>query len=126
MSRDRDVKGILDARYWGRGGPVTNCHVERRRRRFWGEYATLFRESAILSAITVNCGAFHGGLSANLVPAKAEARFDIRLPAVVCGLTPHNLGGADEYIQLEDLRAVGYMHALSAFDFLSIGRAGGK
>jgi succinyl-diaminopimelate desuccinylase len=155
-------------------------------------------ESAVLGAITVNCGVVHGGISANLVPEKAQARFDIRLPAgvtaaeiesdigaklggldgvsyrvarrvdpnwttpeheiirhlqhsgsevlgsepvvnmrigasdarlyrqrglaaVVCGLTPHNLGGPDEYFELDDLHAVAYMHTLAAFDFLSGG-----
>ena len=153
-------------------------------------------ESATLATITVNCGVIHGGISPNLIPAKAEARFDIRLPvgvtvgevdaaiagkleklegvsyrlvravepnwtapdheiirllqqcgsevlgsrpvvnmrvgasdsrlyrarglaAVVCGPTPYNMGGPDEYVTLEDLSAVAYMHTLAAFDFLS-------
>ncbi|MGH6660285.1 MAG: peptidase dimerization domain-containing protein, partial [Rhodospirillales bacterium] len=41
------------------------------------------------------------------------------IPSVVCGLTPHNMGGPDEYGTLKDLFAVGYMHTLTAFDFLS-------
>ncbi len=41
------------------------------------------------------------------------------ITAVVCGLTPYNLGGPDEYIELDDLHAVAYMHTLAAFDFLS-------
>ncbi len=41
------------------------------------------------------------------------------IPSVVCGLTPHNMGGPDEYVTLRDLFAVGYMHTLTAFDFLS-------
>ena len=41
------------------------------------------------------------------------------LAAVVCGPTPYNMGGPDEYVTLEDLSAVAYMHALAAFDFLS-------
>jgi succinyl-diaminopimelate desuccinylase len=153
-------------------------------------------ESATLATITVNCGVIQGGISPNLVPAKAEARFDIRLPvgvtvaeveaaiagrletlegvsyrivrrvepswtapdheiirllqqcggevlggrpvvnmrggasdsrlyrarglaAVVCGPTPYNMGGPDEYVTAEDLSAVAYMHTLAAFDFLS-------
>jgi succinyl-diaminopimelate desuccinylase len=152
-------------------------------------------ETATLQAITVNCGVFQAGISPNLIPARAEARFDIRLPvgvtaaeieteisallrplegvryriarsvdptwtdpqhevirllqqsgsevlgerpvvnmrvgasdarlyrlrglpAIVCGLTPYNLGGPDEYIVLDDLYAVAYMHTLTAFDFL--------
>ncbi|MGH8765101.1 MAG: hypothetical protein ACRET8_05240 [Burkholderiales bacterium] len=40
------------------------------------------------------------------------------LDAVVCGLTPHNLGGPDEHITLQDLEAVGYMHTLRHLIFL--------
>jgi acetylornithine deacetylase/succinyl-diaminopimelate desuccinylase-like protein len=156
-------------------------------------------ETSTLQVITVNCGVIHAGVSPNLIPARAEARFDIRVPAgvtandieseiaarlgplegiryrvarsvdptwtdphheivrllqrsgsealgeepvvnmrvgasdarlyrlrglsaVVCGLTPYNLGGADEYIVLDDLYAVAYMHALTAFDFLAATR----
>jgi acetylornithine deacetylase/succinyl-diaminopimelate desuccinylase-like protein len=44
------------------------------------------------------------------------------IPSVVCGLTPHNMGGPDEYVTLRDLFAVGYMHTLAAFDYLSVGK----
>jgi acetylornithine deacetylase/succinyl-diaminopimelate desuccinylase-like protein len=44
------------------------------------------------------------------------------IPSVVCGLTPHNMGGPDEYVTLKDLFAVGYMHTLAAFDYLSSGK----
>ncbi len=47
------------------------------------------------------------------------------IPSVVCGLTPHNMGGPDEYVTLQDLFAVGHMHTLSAFDYLSA-RKGNK
>jgi succinyl-diaminopimelate desuccinylase len=153
-------------------------------------------ETRTLKSVTVNCGMIRAGTSPNLIPARAEARFDIRLPpgvtaaeieaaiaaklgalegvkyrvvrrvdptwtdpgheiirllqqsgseilgskpvvnmrvgasdarlyrlrglaAVVCGLTPYNLGGPDEYIMLDDLDAVAYMHTITAFDFLS-------
>lgn len=41
-----------------------------------------------------------------------------QVPSVVCGLTPHNMGGPDEFVVLEELTAVAQMHALTAFDFL--------
>lgn len=41
------------------------------------------------------------------------------IPTVVCGLTPHNMGGPDEYVTLDDLFAVARIHTLTAFDFLS-------
>ncbi len=39
------------------------------------------------------------------------------VPAVVYGPTPHNMGGADEYVTVDDLFAVFYVHALTAFDY---------
>jgi len=41
------------------------------------------------------------------------------VPSYVCGLTPHNMGAADEYVNLDELYAVAYMHTLAGFDFLS-------
>jgi acetylornithine deacetylase/succinyl-diaminopimelate desuccinylase-like protein len=41
------------------------------------------------------------------------------LPTVVYGPTPHNMGGADEYVLVEELRQVALVHALAALDFLS-------
>ncbi len=61
-------------------------------------------------------------------PAVANMRIgasDARLyrlagvPSVVCGLTPHNMGGANEYVLTDEVAAVAVIHALSAFDFLS-------
>jgi len=51
----------------------------------------------------------------------SDARF-YRLagcPSVVYGPAPHNMGGADEYVAIDDLFAVFYVHAMTAFDFLS-------
>jgi succinyl-diaminopimelate desuccinylase len=39
--------------------------------------------------------------------------------SIVCGLTPHNMGAPDEFVDLEELYAVAYMHTLAGFDFLS-------
>jgi acetylornithine deacetylase/succinyl-diaminopimelate desuccinylase-like protein len=41
------------------------------------------------------------------------------IPSVVYGPVPHNMGGPDEHVTLEDLRAVFYVHAMTAFDFLA-------
>lgn len=41
------------------------------------------------------------------------------IPTVVYGSTPHNMGGADEYAMVGELRAVATVHALSALEFLS-------
>ena len=153
-------------------------------------------ETETLQRVTVNIGTIEGGEAVNLIPAKARARIDIRLPpglgtkavisaaetalrghegielklisaaepnvsdpeheivrlaaksgeevlgervvhnmrvgfsdsrlfrergvpSVVYGPTPHNMGGADEHVTLDDLFAVFYVHALTAFDFLA-------
>ena len=57
----------------------------------------------------------------NLRPGFSDARF-YRLrgvPSVVYGVAANNMGGADEYVTIEDLRAVFAVHTLTAFDYLS-------
>ena len=44
------------------------------------------------------------------------------VPTVVLGLTPFNMGGADEYVLVDELVAVARIHTLVAFDFLSAGQ----
>ncbi|MBL6455246.1 M20/M25/M40 family metallo-hydrolase [Belnapia sp. T6] len=41
------------------------------------------------------------------------------LPTIVYGPTPYNMGGADEYVLVEELVQVARVHALTALDFLS-------
>lgn len=41
------------------------------------------------------------------------------VPTVVLGLTPFNMGGADEYVLVDELLAVARIHTLVAYDFLS-------
>jgi succinyl-diaminopimelate desuccinylase len=62
-----------------------------------------------------------GGAVVNMRVGFSDARF-YRLhgvPSLVYGPTPHNMGGADEYVTLDDLFAVFYVHAMTGFDFLS-------
>jgi succinyl-diaminopimelate desuccinylase len=40
-------------------------------------------------------------------------------PTVVYGPTPHNMGGPDEYVLLDELATVARVHALTALDFLT-------
>jgi len=42
------------------------------------------------------------------------------IPTVVCGLTPHNLGGPDEYVCIDELITVAKIHTLAALNFLAI------
>jgi succinyl-diaminopimelate desuccinylase len=46
------------------------------------------------------------------------------IPTVVCGLTPNNMGAADEYVEVEELTALGVIITLAAFDFLNSGEDG--
>jgi succinyl-diaminopimelate desuccinylase len=41
------------------------------------------------------------------------------VPTVVYGLTPFNMGAADEHILVDELNAVAKVHTLAAFDFLT-------
>jgi acetylornithine deacetylase/succinyl-diaminopimelate desuccinylase-like protein len=41
------------------------------------------------------------------------------VPSVVYGPVPHGMGGPDEHVTIEDLTAVFYVHAMTAFDFLA-------
>lgn len=41
------------------------------------------------------------------------------VPTINCGLNPYNLGGPDEYIELEELVDLAKIHLLTAFDYLS-------
>ena len=41
------------------------------------------------------------------------------VPTVVLGLTPHQMGGPDEHVLVDELVQVARMHTLIAFDFLS-------
>jgi succinyl-diaminopimelate desuccinylase len=40
------------------------------------------------------------------------------VPTVVCGLTAHNMGSFDEHVHIDELRALGEIYALTAFDYL--------
>jgi len=41
------------------------------------------------------------------------------LPTVVYGPTPHNMGGADEWVSVTELEAIAQVHALAGFEFLN-------
>jgi succinyl-diaminopimelate desuccinylase len=58
----------------------------------------------------------------NMRVGASDARLYRRagVPTVVCGLTPYNMGGADEYVDIGELLAVGDIFALTAFDFLNV------
>ncbi|HEX3498489.1 MAG TPA: M20/M25/M40 family metallo-hydrolase [Stellaceae bacterium] len=72
-------------------------------------------------AVTNAAAVVSGGTVVNMRVGFSDARF-YRLygvPSIVYGPTPHNMGGPDEYVTIDDLFAVFYVHAMTAFDFLS-------
>lgn len=76
----------------------------------------------IVARTTSNAAAFLGRKPArNMRLGFSDSRFYRykSVPSVVYGPVPHNMGGPDEHVTLEDLRAVFYVHAMTAFDFLS-------
>ena len=58
---------------------------------------------------------------ANYRVGGSDARLyrQLNVPSYVCGLTPYNMGAPDEYVDLDELYAVGYMHTLAGFDYLT-------
>jgi acetylornithine deacetylase/succinyl-diaminopimelate desuccinylase-like protein len=157
-------------------------------------------EAEVLQSISVNVGRIEGGTSLNLIPDKARALVDVRLPfgvdvglvvreldaivrelpeidyriigshepsvsdpeheivqlalanarsgfsdatvvnmrvglsdarlyrqtgipSIVYGPTPHNMGGPDEYVTIDDLHAIFQVHALTGCDYLRTGAA---
>ncbi len=62
-----------------------------------------------------------GKVAANMRPGFSDARFyrAAGIPSVVYGPAPNNMGGADEYVLLEDLRAVFAVHVRVAAEYLA-------
>lgn len=58
---------------------------------------------------------------ANMRVGMSDARFyrGRGIPTLGYGAAPHNMGGPDEYVTLDDLFAVFYVHATTAFDYLT-------
>jgi succinyl-diaminopimelate desuccinylase len=75
----------------------------------------------IVRLLADNCTAVLGAVPAkNMRCGASDARLYRRagIPSVVCGLAPHNMGCADEYVDIDELVALGKILALTAFDYL--------
>jgi len=76
----------------------------------------------IVARTAANAAAYLGRApTCNMRLGFSDARFYRYqgVPSVVYGPVPHNMGGPDEHVTLEDLRAMFYAHAMTAFDFLA-------
>jgi succinyl-diaminopimelate desuccinylase len=60
------------------------------------------------------------GVVANMRVGFSDARFYRQrdIPSVVYGPRPFNMGAADEHVLLDDIFAVFYVHAMTAYDYL--------
>ena len=58
---------------------------------------------------------------ANMRVGASDARLCRRagIPTVICGLTPNNMGAHDEYVQVEELMALGEIFTRGALDYLT-------
>lgn len=76
----------------------------------------------IVKLTTRNCQEVLGQpvVSTMRVGSSDAALYRIKgIPSVVCGLTPYNMGAADEYVEVEELVALSKIYALTAFDYLT-------
>jgi succinyl-diaminopimelate desuccinylase len=76
----------------------------------------------VIRTLKRNCAAKLGTEPVvNMRVGASDARLYRRhgVPTVVCGLTSYNMGAADEYVHVDELRALGEIFALSAFDYLN-------
>ena len=79
-------------------------------------------EHEIIRRAAANAEAFLGQpVARNMRLGFSDSRFYRYkgVPAVVYGPVPHGMGGVDEHVTLEDLAAVFYVHAMTAFDYLA-------
>lgn len=78
-------------------------------------------DHAVVRILRDNCRAVLGFEPAtNMRIGASDARLyrAAGVPSVVCGLTPNNMGAADEFVLISELTALGEVLALSAWDVL--------
>ena len=103
---------------------ILACHegvdVEIRRRY---EPSWTLPDHEVICALQKNCEAVLEVVPVtNMRVGASDARLYRRagIPTVVCGLTPYNMAAADEYVEIEELTALGKIFALTAHDYLNV------
>lgn len=79
-------------------------------------------DDPVVDAVTQACRAVLGQEPAiNMRVGASDARLyrAARIPTIVCGLTPNNLGAPDEFVEIDELVAVAKIHTLAALTFLA-------
>lgn len=110
---EAEIRRILD------GVPGVELTISRRYEPSWTDPG-----HPAIAVLRANCHAVLGYAPVlNVRVGASDARLyrAAGVPTVVCGLTPHNMGSADEYVETEELVALGEIFALTAFDYLHIG-----
>jgi acetylornithine deacetylase/succinyl-diaminopimelate desuccinylase-like protein len=75
----------------------------------------------VRAAVAAAADVLQRPVAANMRVGASDARLWRRagMPAIVCGLTPHNLGAPDEYLDIDELAQLAAIHALTAARFLA-------
>ncbi|MDI1345487.1 MAG: M20/M25/M40 family metallo-hydrolase [Pseudolabrys sp.] len=100
------------------GQEGVECVIERRYEPTWTP-----PDHEVIELLARNCAAVLGAPPVrNMRVGASDARLYRRagVPTVVCGLTPYNMGNADEYVDVAELLALGDIFALTAFDLLNV------
>jgi len=79
-------------------------------------------DEEIVATVLANAATYLGRMPVhNMRLGFSDSRFYRyrSVPSVVYGPVPHNMGGPDEHVSVADLKAVFYVHAMTAFDYLT-------
>lgn len=100
--------------------PDVSAIVTRRYQPTWTDPADPISVACLAAAAEV----LGSAVRINMRVGASDARLWRRagLPTIVCGLTPHNLGGPDENLEVAELPKVAAIHALAALKYLGIQR----
>jgi succinyl-diaminopimelate desuccinylase len=115
---ERAIRRVLD------GHPKLRLDVTRRYEPSWTDPDSAIVQASLAAAADVLCAP----VRANTRVGASDARLWRRagLPTVVCGLTPYNLGGPDESLDIVELPLLAAIHLNAVARFLAgnTGRAG--
>jgi succinyl-diaminopimelate desuccinylase len=104
--------------------PDVNLEITRRYEPSWTD-----PDHEIIRVLRRNCHAVLGQSPVvNMRVGASDARLyrAAGVPTVVCGLTPNNMGAADENVEIIELQSLGEIFTLSAYDFLGGSTSNGK
>lgn len=109
-----EIEARIVAALAGRAG--VSFEVTRRYEPSWTSPAHPLSRAVLAAAEDV----LGGRCALNMRVGASDARLfrAAGVPTVVCGLTPHNLGGPDEHLALDELAPIAEIYAAAAAEFL--------